>query len=268
MLLELPGLDLLTNDSTQQIYSEFHNNFMAMFNACFPETRKRVSYNPRTKWVNCELKNTKNRLDALSTVYRATKDASVLQIYNEHKKQYQRATETCKWLYNEKLIHRSANKQQTVWSIINRETGKNMRSTTPNSSNLTAESLNKFFVSVEENVIKQIDKSNLESEALVRRMDKSPRRTCFLGPVDACEVEGIVSTCKSKKIKDIYGMRAELLKRMQAVSWKGRLSERRPVRHGVAQGSILAPLLFIIYQKGGRSDMVLHKDRYWLHSCS
>ncbi|KAK9720692.1 hypothetical protein QE152_g21940 [Popillia japonica] len=89
-----------------------------------------------------------------------------------------------------------------------------MRSTTRNSSNLTAESLNKFFVSVGENVIKQIDKSNLESEALVRRMDKSPRRTCFLGPVDAREVEGIVSTFKSKKTKDIYGMSTELLKRI------------------------------------------------------
>lgn len=110
------------NCNVNEQWTLFINNFLNIFNYCFPQ--KLVDF--RTK--NCvhledqEFKSCKNRLDTLLTLY--NNNNVYKEMYNATKKEYNNLLLRAKQKMFENRIINSDNKSKCMWSIHNEITGK------------------------------------------------------------------------------------------------------------------------------------------------
>lgn len=212
MLSDVSWNSVLQHGTAQEKFTAFQYTIETIYDICFPVINGKITNNNNCVWKTQEVKASKNRLDALYTIFEVTKDQRVLDAYKQEKIRYQEMISNAKRKKYESQIATSENRQQTIWKIINQESGKRRRFDVGNQTELTPEAFNNYFVQMGDSTLRQIDVSDEDPRNLLENIGLSPVNSFYVGPVDKREVENIIQNMRKKRTKDIYGLSTALLK--------------------------------------------------------
>lgn len=204
--------EIIGNKSAQEAFSDFHYQLKAMFDDIFPVTVKQIQINAKKlNWYTEELKEMKNKLDALNTIYEVRRDDKSLNAYKKYKKQYIEKINDTKRISNAKHIEGASNKTKAIWDVIKAET-KTEKINKENESLLTADELNQFFQNVGQNAIEQLGNVERPPGQLLKECKINNEKSIFIEEVTPEEIRDVIKNIKNKKTEDIYGFSTKLLK--------------------------------------------------------
>ncbi|XP_031337191.1 uncharacterized protein LOC116166376 [Photinus pyralis] len=189
-------------------FNIFHGNFLDAFSIAFPKrklsTRKRDS---GIKWFTKEIKLLRDRFHFFTDFYNQYKTESLKRIRNTCRAQYRNAIKNAKINACDKVIRNSANPCKMMWTMINNQRN-NVKTT--NSLNMRADQINKHFISVVEDKVKQPLASAVDSLAIasVKFSDVHFQ----IKEVTPCKVRDVIKSLKRSNTKDIYGISSCIIK--------------------------------------------------------
>ena len=165
-------------------------------------------------WFTDKLKDMRGRLEMLNLIHRQNPILVTKRMVTDYRKSYRSEVSKSKILAYDIFINSSNNKQKAMWHVIKSQT--NIVNTSVGTSNLTANSFNKFFVDVADNILRTLPAT-----------DKSFRDHLGVGnqaiewfsfqPVTYNMVRDKITNLKNSSSKDCYGVNTKMIKTLKNV---------------------------------------------------
>ena len=124
-------------------------------------------------------------------------DQNITNFISNYKDAYIRAPEEEHKTQNNREIAIAKNKPRAMWSIINKEAGRNKK---------IPDELNEFYIR---------SLCSITNTPRMTQQDRQNPNCIFFHPTDNVEIEQIIKNLKTKKTEDIYGISTDTLKLIQ-----------------------------------------------------
>nr|XP_023026325.1 uncharacterized protein LOC111514323 [Leptinotarsa decemlineata] len=200
--------NVFESSTADEKYSAFISTFGYFHNICFTSKNARPSIRSTSHWLTPEIHDAKNRLMFLHSWQKQHPTSENSKIYNDYKKNYYKLLDSTKRTLNNKRIMESDNKQKTVWSIVNKEIGRNSKHVKP--VNLSEDDLNTFFVTNAESIVQKLEKINIQPETLIKLPPL--QNSLFFKPVTPSDIKSVIVNFKNKKSEDLDGFNMFIVK--------------------------------------------------------
>ncbi|XP_063902202.1 uncharacterized protein LOC135121850, partial [Zophobas morio] len=219
--------------NASDLFSIFIDTLLLYYNIACPE--KKLSCN-RSKvhniiWYTPDLKIMRETLHLIYSSYRLYGTLGLKIIYNNFKRKYEEAVKKAKIAANNVFIKNNSNNSKAMWSLINRSRKRTIHETTKISSN----EFNLHFSSIAKNILNSLPNTNLDPVKIMISVNNTSHMFFKFRTVSEVQPD-------ATRLISSY-----LLNRLQVVSVDGIVSDKEQIAYGVPQGSILGPLLFLIY---------------------
>lgn len=201
---------LLCSDmNAESKYNSFFEKVMEIFEISFPEKiLKNKERDAHISWFSPELKRMRQSLATLYDLYSVHKTAELRVQRNALRCSYRLALKQAKIDANDKIITRAGNSSKAVWKLINanRDSVK-----VKNPVSFTANDLNKFFVDAPGIIMEKLPSSHIQPLSIC--FIKVPLNVKFsLSDVSFNEIRDVISSLKTGRTKDFYGLNSYFLK--------------------------------------------------------
>lgn len=207
--LDWSSFNLISHDNIDGCAHLLVKIYQSHIEKLFPLTKcstTRLKSQPR--WFNEELRQMRNKLAGLKTIYNATKSEEDKNIYYKYRRYYKKNIEVTKKNAYSAYIVNSDNKIKASWNIVNIE--RNVANSGTNTK-LTNNDFNDFFVTIADTIVNSIVDKGHEATEFLSNIQK-PSCSFFLYPTTPQEVINAVKSLKNTSSLDIYGMNTAMLK--------------------------------------------------------
>nr|CAI5847843.1 unnamed protein product [Callosobruchus analis] len=180
----------------------------------FPEKTYRIrsGQSNTVLWFSERIKNMRENLSFLRYLKNQYNIISNIE-YNRYKANYKKQIREAKVTANDNYIKNSNNPTKTMWNIINRnKETKGKLSDIP----LNPDHFNMFFSSHAENVIKNIQNTNINPNDYIN-LNSVPLSAFTFEEVTFNEVRDIINNLKNKNSRDIDGLSVKLIKSVKNI---------------------------------------------------
>ena len=187
----------------KEAFQGFIDKYVSLYNNCFPEKTKKVSYKNRKPWLTVGLKaaiKTKNKLYMNSKKFSTQENVNQYKQYKTHLNKIMKLTERN---YYSNLLEDNKKNIKNLWCILKGIINKRKSSHSGNKfkingtdstdKNKIANGFNKYFVNVGKDLAKNISSSNIDPNSYIEQ--RYPQ-TIFLETVLNQEVKQIITNLK------------------------------------------------------------------------
>lgn len=191
----------------------FYNIVNYYHETSFPQISVKLNSNHNNNKVysNPEVVSKKHEIDRLYYIKKlSSNNEELLAELKQKKFEYEQLIMKLKKDRLNKNILDSTNKQKTIWSIINKNTGKNIHK--KESDSISPENYNDFFTHIADKVLKQIPTSQSTHMEYLENSAKSRDFSLFLYPVLEIEVQEVLRSLKNSKATDLYNHSVDMYK--------------------------------------------------------
>ena len=194
---------VISSDNCQEAFSFFHNNFITLYEECFPVTRISINYRNKKLWLSKRLKRCikiKNQLYVKSLKIPTLDNIHEYKVYRNKLHSLMRKLE--REHYDEILTKNKYNLSKQ-WSLIKEVINKKrsnisdkfaINNVISEDKKVISESFNKFYVNIGSNLAKMIPPDNRSPTSYI--LDNNPY-SIFLNPVSSVEVQNIIYNLKN-----------------------------------------------------------------------
>ncbi|KAK9702430.1 hypothetical protein QE152_g29959 [Popillia japonica] len=110
--------------SAKTMAETFFRMLLQSLDRHIPETKYVVRKKRSNDNISPEIKNIKNRLDALATIATVTKDPLAYEIYKNCKEDYKKTYDAEIRQYYARKIYDASNPQKAIWNVIKTLSGR------------------------------------------------------------------------------------------------------------------------------------------------
>jgi len=200
---------LKNNPDVDTLFNSFLNNYLRIFHNHFPQ-HKFIKKHNHTLWMTLGIRTSCKHKRLLYLYTRSSNDTSLKRHYKQYCKILTNVIKEAKrYTYNNQ-INKSTNKIKTIWNIIKKETNRHKRLKNVTKCNNTPEDFNSYFLTVSENIIKNIRSSEQNyytyNSSNCYVVDQPHTRRAFSNVnfknTSTKEIENII---RSRKAKEAHG---------------------------------------------------------------
>lgn len=164
---------------------------------------------PPVRWFNQDLMSYRDFVSAARTVCEVTDDPGLWVSFKNIKKNYINSIKHVKKSSYDHFINNSRNKSRDCWKLVNYECNRKNRKNID--VEIVSEDFNKYFSSVAENIIKNIDLLSHCSSYFLKFLPPH-RFSFFLFPVTELEVFTTINSLKRSSATDAFELNDLMLK--------------------------------------------------------
>lgn len=197
-------VDTYNATTAEEKYNNFLDTFLYYYYICFPLQKCKQTGPKQEKLTSAYITAAKNRVMFLHDNYKQNPTEENKRLYNEYRKIYNDLLINEKQKHYQNLLTETDNYSKTVWSIIDKETGRKMKPKVI-SENLSADCLNKFFTTNAENIVSGLPASQTSPETLLNS-NLQMINSVFFKPVIPDDIRIVIKEFKNKKTEDIHGI--------------------------------------------------------------
>lgn len=122
-------------------------------------------------WFTSELRDMRDTLHALKTVFNVTRSHEDWSVYRSHRALYKRRLVESKKSAYGSFVGTSSNRQKSIWKLINHERSADGKQT--NTYFYSAEEFNTFFVNIAKEIIENLPNCDLGVDEMLSRIPRN-----------------------------------------------------------------------------------------------
>lgn len=238
--------------------SMFLGRIQGSFELAFPEKKYLIKENRchSVSWFDARLSRLRQTLWFLNDFYKRFPSIELKKYISRFRLHYKKAIITAKKSANANLIKNSTNPNRCMWNIINEFRGGLKSDRVPENSGLTPDKFNDFFVDIADGIHNKIGQSANDAIVDLSGKIKVTWGAFHFSEVTYIEVRDLISSLKSKKSKDIYGLSVEVIKGIKdiIVSPLTKLINLI-IKEGTYPDSLKRAMVIPIFKKGDPADL-------------
>ncbi|KAJ8733168.1 hypothetical protein PYW08_001466 [Mythimna loreyi] len=198
-LNQLTNSDVYSCLDANTAYNIFHDNFIMLYNLCFPIKKVKMHNRSRPKWISRGLKICSKRKCQLLWQYRHNPNQTTKTTFKAYAKKYKTIIRLTKKSQNDYFIKSALNKNKATWKVINDIKGKYpnegvaqliINDVTINNPQDIANSFNDFFLDINKN------NTSVPHESSNRLTYNS--NSIFMRPTTPDDINKIIISLKNK----------------------------------------------------------------------
>lgn len=207
------------NDANQ-CYDSFMEDFLMLYNLCFPQKLVTLKSNKKTKWISRGIKLCSQKQRKLLWGYRHNPTSQNKLALKKYSTLYRKIIKLTQKAQNNHFIKNSQNKSKAAWEIINNSkiclpqeqimciNRDNLSFTDPND---IANELNNYFIDIIENK-PQTDKHPPNS-----KFQNLTSQSLFMTPVSASDIIKIIDDLKNTNTVGYDGVSTKVIKYVKEI---------------------------------------------------
>lgn len=248
--------------NANESYECFKDDFLLLYNLCFPVKTVTIHTNKKTKWLSRGIKLCSKKQRQLLWAYRLNPDMKNKVIFKKYSQLYRHIIKLTQKAQNNHHISTSQNKSKAAWQVINKSKHslpqepilsiKNNNRTFSDPLDIANE-FNQYYIEVIENNIKT---KNNKPNNTFHLKDNPSSQSLFMLPVTCDDIIKIISSLKNtstvgydnistKVIKEVKYIIAPLLTHIINLC----------ISEGIFPTSLKKVIIKPLYKKDDRSDL-------------
>lgn len=259
-LKQLTNRDVYRCLDANRAYNQFHENFVMLYDLCFPLTRIKTFNKSRPKWISRGLKICSKRKCHLLWQYRKNPNASNKNAFKTYATRYKKIIRLTKKSQNDYYIKTATNKSKATWDVINEIKYKfpvdSIDQIITNDEIITnpkdiAKTFNDFFLDINNNNNKQFDTLNNPLNKLTYNSN-----SIFLTPTIPEDINKIIISLKNKNSTGYDGITTAIVKDVadiisEPLSYVINLC----VEQGIFPDKLKISIVKPVFKKGDKTNM-------------
>nr|CAI5838983.1 unnamed protein product [Callosobruchus analis] len=210
--LQSVKLNLVFSDAAQDVngFADYLTNTFAYLTDHHFPIKKVSNRKTSCSWFNSGLKEMRDTLSAIKTIYNCTKNPADKSIYRSYSDKYKKAISEAKKESCMNYILKSNNMSKAVWNLVKRETQSNVNNTNKDSANPTPEDFANYFSEIANNIVNQYS-VNINDISDFLSGVPSPKNSFYLEPVSEVEVIHAIRSIKNSSSLDPYNINTKIM---------------------------------------------------------
>ena len=195
--------NIFTQSDTQIAFSNFHDIYMSLYNACFPWRKIKSSYKNRKVWLSPALKQSIKTKNKLFAKYKKQPFLHHLKTYKAYRNKLNRLLKNAERKHYECLLEENKNNMKKSWKIISEVINKKIKHTSASVLKIDndiienkmdiANYYNSFFTSIGPKLSENIKSVSVDPTSYIYSRSTD---SIFLEPISIIEIKNVVFNLK------------------------------------------------------------------------
>lgn len=261
-LKQLSNNDVLEYTDPNKAFDKFHENFLLLYDLCFPIKRIKLYSKAKPKWMSRGIKNCSKRKCELLWQYRKNPSHANKNAFKTYAKRYKAIIYLTKKSQNDYYIRSATNKSKATWKIINQIKNNYPKESVHqlyNNNNILindptdiAQTFNDFFLDIN---INKTNSNNNNEQILSDKMTLNSN-SIFMMPVAPLDIHQIIKTLKNTNSSGYDGIMTKIIKDVgeiicEPLSYCVNLC----IEEGVFPDKLKISVIKPIFKKGDKTNM-------------
>lgn len=240
--------------------NQFHENFVMLYDLCFPLNQIKTLINSRPKWISRGLKICSKRKCHLLWQYRKNSSAANKTAFKTYAKRYKTVIRLTKKSQNDYYIKTATNKSKATWNVINQTKCKfpidSVEQIIANDEIITnpkdiAKTFNDFFLDINNDNHKQLNSLNNSLNKLTYNSN-----SIFFPPTIPDDINKIIISLKNKNSTGYDGITTNIVKDVANI-----ISEPLSyiinlcIEEGIFPDKLKISIVKPVFKKGDKTNM-------------